>query len=111
MKKGISIILCLITITVMFVGCGEGLTEISREPIDVKYTEAYDSIETDYQYKYNVFRGEMQLVPVVKTVHHAAAWSIQYRITYGNGRQETVWCSCTEEEYNRTKQMVGDGDG
>lgn len=110
MKKYFAIILCVVILTTILYGCGESFTEVSREPIDVKYTEAYDSVETEYEYKYNVFKGEFQLVPVIKTVHHDEEWSVQYQITYAAGNQSTEWCNCTEEEYNRIKdELMVDG--
>ena len=106
MKKVFAIIFCIFLMTATLSGCGEVSAEVSREPIDVKYTEAYSSVETEYEYKYNVWKGEFQLVPVVKTVHHDEGWEIQYLITYAAGNQDTEWCSCTEEEYNRVKSEL-----
>ena len=112
MKKFFAIILCVVVISVVLSGCGEAFTEVSREPINTKYTEAYDGVETEYKYKYNVLVGDWQLVPVIKTVRHTAKWSIQYRITYADGHQNTEWRDCTEEEYNRTKdKLMTDGKG
>lgn len=104
MKKLIAIVLLVAT---LLAGCAEPRTEVSRVPVDVSYTEAYDAIETDYDYKYNVWEGEWQLVPVMKTVHHNAKWEIQYRIVYDNGTEKTEWCNCTEAEYNRVKDQIG----
>ncbi len=100
MKKIIAIIL-LVIMVVLCAGCA---TEVSREAIDVRYTEAYDRVETSYQHKFDILSGGFVLVPVVKTVHHEAKWEIRYRITYDNGGRSTEWCECSEREYNRVKR-------
>ena len=110
MKKVISIILLSVMIIAMCSGCAEPPVEVSREPIDVRYTEAYESIETDYQHQYSWLKGEFVLVPNVKTVRHEAKWEIQYRITYDNGTEETEWCKCTEVEYNKVKSELTAGE-
>ena len=99
---------CVVTVLliVSFAGCSEVAEVVEQLPIDVRHTEAHDSIETDYQYKYNMWKGEYVLVPVVKTVHHEETWSVQYRITYDNGKQKTKWIDCTELEYERIKAML-----
>ena len=106
MKKLFAMVL-VILLAIPFVGCAESVTEVSREIVDTNYTEAYSGVETDYQYKYNLLKGEFQLVPVVKTVHHNAKWKIKYLITYDNGSQKTEWCSCTEAEYNQAVAELG----
>ena len=47
-------------------GCAE---EISREAIDKRYTAPYDSVETDYVHKYDMWKGEFVMVPEIHTVH------------------------------------------
>ena len=112
MKKLITIILVAVMMVTLLAGCVDTPTEVSREPVDVKYTKAYDSVVTDYEYRYNIFHGGFVMVPNVRTVHHAEEWSIQYRITYGNGEQKTMWCKCTEAEYNLVKgELITGGDG
>ena len=108
MKKLFAMVL-VVLLAVSFTACAEAetLTEVSREIVDTQHTEAYSGVETDYEYKYNWWKGEFQLVPVVKTVHHNAKWQIQYRITYDNGSQKTEWCNCTEAEYNQAVAELG----
>ena len=111
MKKLIAIILLFVMVVILCAGCAEPPTEVSREPVDVRYTEAYDEIKTGYQYKYNYWKGEFVLVPDVRTVRHQAKWEIQYRITYDNGEEKTDWCGCTEAEYNKIKsELVTKGE-
>lgn len=108
-RRVLAVILLTIVIVTIFAACCELPTEVSREPIDVKYTEACSAIVTDYEYKYNAWKGEMQLVPNTRTVFYDENWSIQYRISYDNGKSETKWCDCTEAEYNRVKEAISDG--
>ncbi len=105
MKKIIAIIL----LAIMVVLCAGCATEVSREPIDVRYTEACDRIETFYQHKYDFWQDDFVLVPVVKTVHHEAKWEIRYLVTYDDGSKRTEWCECSEYEYNRAKSNLDTG--
>lgn len=111
MKKLIAIIL-LSVMAITLCAC-EDLTEVSREPVDVRYTPPYEGVETKHDYVYDWWRGDFVLVPVVQTVHHQAKWEIQYKVTYSNGEERTVWDSCTESEYNSTKDKLywGADDG
>ena len=95
-----------VVVGLLIASSGVPANEVSREPIDVRYTEAHTGIETDYVNKYDVYKGEFVLLPETKTVHHNAEWAIQYRITYDNGKQKTKWCACTELEYNRVKAVL-----
>lgn len=105
MKK-IIVILLIVTVVILCAGCAEPRAEVSREPVDVRYTEAYTEIKTDYQYKYNILGSGWTLVPIVRSVHHEATWEIQYRIIYDNGDEKTEWCRCTEVEYNKIKSEL-----
>lgn len=106
MKKVIAIIVLLVMVATICAGCGETPAEVSRVPVDVRYTEAFEGITTEYKYKYDWWKGDFVLVPVMKTVRHDAKWEIQYRITYDNGEEQTEWCACTEAEYNSTKDKL-----
>lgn len=74
-------------------------SEVNREAIDRRYTAAYDSVETDYQYKYNLFEGTFVLVPEVKTVHHEEKYEVLYRTTYDDGSTRDRWETVGEEEW------------
>ena len=95
MKKVILIILLTliimlpIIVAVLSVGSAESPAEVSREIVDVRHTEAYEGIETKYEYKVNAWKGEFDYLPVVKTVRHEAKWEIKYQITYDNGKCKT----------------------
>ena len=104
------IIFMTVAVSLMLTSCGDPATEVSRDPVDVRYTEAYTGIETDYVHKYDWYSGDWVLLPETKTVHHGAEWFIQYRITYDNGEQKTKWYACTELEYNRVKaELIAGG--
>lgn len=92
------LVVLLLAVSAVLYGCRE-LEEVSREAIDRRYSAAYDSIETDYQYKYNLFEGAFVLVPEVKTVHHEEVYEVLYRVTYDNGSTYDWWETVGEAEW------------
>lgn len=96
----------LLAVLTVISGCYEASkrSEVSREAIDRRYTAAYDSIETDYQYKYNLFEGAFALVPEVKTVHHEEVYEVLYRTTYDDGSTRDRWETVGKEEWEEAKQ-------
>lgn len=100
--KGIALlVILLLAVLAIISGCYEASkrSEVSREAIDRRYTAAYDSIETDYQYKYNLFEGAFALVPEVKTVHHEEVYEVLYRTTYDDGSTRDRWETVGKEEW------------
>lgn len=99
----------LLAVLAIISGCYEASkrSEVSREAIDRRYTAAYDSIETDYQYKYNLFEGAFALVPEVKTVHHEEVYEVLYRTTYDDGSTRDRWETVGKEEW----EEAGHGHG
>ena len=99
----------LLAVLAIISGCYEASKrpEVSREAIDRRYTAAYDSIETDYQYKYNLFEGAFALVPEVKTVHHEEVYEVLYRTTYDDGSTRVRWETVGKEEW----EAAGHGHG
>lgn len=91
----------LLAVLAIISGCYEASkrSEVNREAIDRRYTAAYDGIETDYQYKYNLFEGTFVLVPEVKTVHHEEKYGVLYRTTYDNGSTRDRWETVGKEEW------------
>lgn len=89
----------LLAVLAIISGCAAKRSEVSREAIDRRYTAAYDSIETDYQYKYNLFEGAFVLVPEVKTVHHEEVYEVLYRTTYDDGSTRDRWETVGKEEW------------
>lgn len=96
----------LLAVLAIISGCYEASkrSEVSREAIDRRYSAAYDSIETDYQYKYNFFERTFVLVPEVKTVHHEEKYEVLYRTTYDDGSTRDQWETVGKEEWEATKQ-------
>lgn len=97
------LVVLLLAVPVVLYGCRE-LKEVSREAVDRRYSAAYDSIETDYQYKYNLFEGAFVLVPEVKTVHHEEVYEVLYRVTYDNGSTYDWWETVGKAEWEAAKQ-------
>lgn len=89
----------LLAVLAIISGCAAKRSEVSREAIDRRYTAAYDSIETDYQYKYNLLEGAFALVPEVKTVHHEEVYEVLYRTTYDDGSTRDRWETVGKEEW------------
>lgn len=89
----------LLAVLAIISGCAAKRSELSREAIDRRHTAAYDSIETDYQYKYNLFEGAFALVPEVKTVHHEEVYEVLYRTTYDDGSTRDRWETVGKEEW------------
>lgn len=96
----------LLAVLAIISGCYEASkqSEVSREAIDRRYTAAHDSIETDYQYKYNLFEGAFALVPEVKTVHHEEKYEVLYRTTYDDGSTRDQWVIVGKKEWEEAKQ-------
>ena len=94
----------LLAVLAIISGCYEASkrSEVGREAIDRRYTAAYDSIETDYQYKYNLFEGAFALVPEDKTVHHEEVYEVLYRTTYDDGSTRDRWETVGKKEWEAT---------
>lgn len=107
--KRIALFMLAVVLLLVIVSCGYTASRemVSREAIDRRYTAAYDSIETDYQYKYNLFEGAFALVPEVKTVHHEEVYEVLYRTTYDDGSTRDRWETVGKEEW----EAAGHGHG
>lgn len=107
--KRIALFMLAVVLLLVIVSCGYTASRemVSREAIDRRYTAAYDSIETDYQYKYNLFEGAFALVPEVKTVHHEEVYEVLYRTTYDDGNTRDRWETVGKEEW----EAAGHGHG
>ena len=104
--KRIALFMLAMVLLLVIVSCGYTASRemVSREAIDRRYTAAYDSIETDYQYKYNLFEGAFALVPEVKTVHHEEVYEVLYRTTYDDGSTRDRWETVGKEEWEEANQ-------
>jgi len=109
MMKLIPIVLVTILVISLLGACCEKPMAIDCEPVDVRYTEAFSQIETDYVYKFNVLKGEFQLVPNTHTVHHPEKWEILLVIFYSDNTESHKWRKCTEAEYLAVKNYLDSG--
>lgn len=104
--KRIALFMLAMVLLLVIVSCGYTASRemVSREAIDRRYTAAYDSIETDYQYKYNFFEKAFVLVPKIKTVHHEEKYEVLYRTTYDDGSTRDRWETVGKTEWEAAKQ-------
>ena len=98
--KRMTLFLLAVVLLLGIVSCGyKSRKEIGRVAVDRRYTAAYDSIETDYQYKYNFIKREFVLVPDIKTVHHEEKYEVLYRTTYDDGSTRERWETVGKDEW------------
>ena len=91
------IILALVIVALIFMtGCAEVVSEV---PIDARYTEAHEAIETKYVYKYDWGQGQYRLMPEIRTVRYDDKYEVEYERTYSDGRKDTYWVEVTKKEY------------
>lgn len=96
MKRLICKTLVLIALAVCLCGCAE---EVTRVPVDCRYTEAWSGVETRTEYEYDIWNGRHVLVPKIETVHHPEKYELLWKITYSDGTTQEHWESCTVKEY------------
>ena len=102
-----SILLIASIITFLFssVGCAE---VISETPIDTEFITAHDEVVTDYEYKYNAWKGEFVLVPAIKTVHKEDCYKVQYKITYSDGSSYTEWREVDKVTFEDAEKAIAE---
>lgn len=106
MKKIIAVIIMLALL--MLCACTHR-EEVSRELIDYDFTPAHSEVKTEYDYKYNVWKGEFQLVPDTHSVFYDDKYELKYRIVYDDESTAEVWEEVTEHEYdNAVKELTGE---
>lgn len=105
MKKIIAILLVVVFIAFPLYGC-ELPTETDREAIEVKYTAAYDNVETDYDYQYNWYTSEFVLLPNTRTVHHEEEYEVKYKITYDDESVKYEWKTVDKETYEKARDKL-----
>lgn len=108
MKKLIIFVLLAALVIILLCACGTHEV-IDRKPVDVRHTEAFSQVETDYVYKYNMLKGEFQLVPDIRTVYYAEKWEIRWLTIYSNQSEDMEWVKCSEEEYLAAKEYLNKG--
>lgn len=102
MKK-LFLFLMIVVLLLTVAGCAE---EVSRKPIDVRFTPAHEGVETNYVHKYSWYVGDFVMVPEIETVHYAEEYSICYEITYDDGSTRQQWQDCTYAEYIATQKLL-----
>lgn len=104
--KRIALFMLAVVLLLVIVSCGYTASHeiVSRKAIDRRYTAAYDSIETDYLYKYNFFENAFVLVPKIETVHHEEKYEVLYRTTYDDGSTRDQWVTVGKKEWEEAKQ-------
>ena len=105
MKKIIAVLLIIVLTVFPLFGC-ELPTEIDKEAVEVKYTAAYDNVETDYVYQYNWYIGEYVLLPDTRTVHHDEKYEIKYKIIYDDESVEYEWQTVDKETYEKARDKL-----
>lgn len=83
--------------------------EISRQAVDVKYTEAHDEIETTVEYTFDILNGGFVLVPITKTVHCEDKYEIEYLILYSNQSEKRIWQEVSKDEYLKAEVKINEG--
>lgn len=106
MKKIIAILISMLFIIFMLCACDPPRQIVKKTPIETSFQEAYDSVETDYNYKYNWLEDEFVLVPDTHTVHHSAQYKVKYYIKYDDGTHETVWEPVNYNEYSKARDNL-----
>jgi len=102
MKKIISLIIAAIFL-IALVAC-EKKIEVSRDVIDCRYTPAHEEVVTEYEYKYDGWKGEYRLMPNTHTKKYNEKYELLYKITYDDGSSEKNWQEVTEKEYSEFKK-------
>lgn len=94
------ITLLLIVSTALFFTACESRKVASKTPTDARYTPARQEMVTDYEYKYNWWTGDFELVPNIHTQTLPEKYEVYYHIEYTNGDSADSWETVTKSEYD-----------
>ena len=106
--KTITTIVCLLTCLIFLTGCYE---VVSEKPINFEYIPAYDAMETVYEYQYDWYHGDFKLLPNYKMVHHSETYKVQYKITYSDGSNQTLWRTVDKDIFEEAKRTIEEMKG
>jgi hypothetical protein len=106
MKKILSIIICAVFIAYILTACCEEPAIEKIAPTDTRYTPAYERVETEFVYRYNLFTDEFVLVPDTHTVHYDEKYEVKYNITYSNGSTNSEWREVDKDTYEDVKDTL-----
>lgn len=91
-------ILMVLIISTLLCGCSSVIEEY---PIDARYTESYQGIETTYDYEFDLFsENGFKKMPNVHSTIVPEKYELQYRINYDDKTTRTEWRTVTKDEYN-----------
>lgn len=99
----------LICTGIVCIGDNTKPQEISRQVVDVKYTEAHDEIETTVEYAFDILNGGFALVPITETVHYEDKYEIEYLILYSNQPEKRIWQEVSKDEYLKAEVKINEG--
>ena len=90
------VIVCTILCMLLLCGCRH---ETERHVIDARYTPSYQGIETTYNNRWDMGKGEYRLMPDTHTTVFPEKYELQYRIYYDDGTTDTEWVQVARDEY------------
>lgn len=83
--KRILLFLIIVAAALSFTACGDSAEIASKTPLDVRYTPQHQEFVTDYEYKYNWWTGDFELVPNMHTETIPDKYEVLYHIEYTDG--------------------------
>lgn len=96
MKKATVLVLLVVILLGCITGCKE---EVSRKPVDARFTPAHSQVETNYTYVYDYINGSHKLMPNTRTVYYDNEYALKWIIHYDDGSSNVEWIECSEAEY------------
>lgn len=110
-KIGIAIVVTILICTfIIIIGVKSEGEIIDTKPTDTKFTPSYESIETDYEYKWSWWDGDFKLMPNVHTVVYPDKYEVEYIVYYDNGNNIHEWRTVSKEEYETALNYLGGAD-
>lgn len=107
--KRILLFLIIVAAALSFTACGDSAEIVSKTPLDVRYTPQHQEFVTDYEYKYNWWTGDFELVPNMHTETIPDKYEVLYHIEYTDGKTADKWESVNKAEYDAAAALCGGG--
>ena len=80
---------------------------VNEYPIDTRYTESQQGIETTYKYIYDIFSDEgFKKVPDTHTTIYPEKYEVLYVVEYETGRTAEEWREVTKQEYEAVLNQI-----
>lgn len=83
-----------------FTGCTYSIEITGKTPTGARYTPQHQEMVTDYEYKFNWWTGEFELLPNIHTETYSEKYEILYHIEYSDGTTNDCWEEVTKFEYD-----------